>query len=112
MSNRLELQNYLLGLKEQVRFKQAIDRLYMNEDFKEVILKGFCEDEMKRTLGLSVAENINPQTRELCNQLAKSSAALHNYLDLHTRYGLMAEEEIPNVEEQLASPELDQEEDN
>lgn len=112
MSNRQELQQYLTGLKEQVKFKQAIDRLYINEDFKEVILKGFCEDEMKRTLGLAVAENINPETRELCNQLAKASAALTNYLELHTRYGLMAEEEIPNVEEQLASPELDQEEDN
>lgn len=111
MSNRQELQQYLAGLKEQVKFKQAIDRLFINEDFKEVILKGFCEDEMKRTLGLAVSENMPEQTRELCNQLAKSSAALTNYLELHTRYGLMAEQEIPDVEEQLASPELDKEED-
>lgn len=112
MSNRQELQQYLNGLKAQVEFKKAIDRLYINEDFKEVILKGYCEDEMKRALGMAVAQNIDPQTRELCNQLAKAGAALNNYLELHTRYGLMAEEEIPNVEEQLNAPDSDKEEDN
>ena len=112
MSNKIELQQYRDQLKEQIKVKEAITRLSQNEDFIKKKKKGFCENEMQRTLGLAVSERINPETRELCNQLAKASAALQNYLHTQVHFGTLAEEELSSVEEQLASPELDEEEAN
>lgn len=101
MSDLTELQEHLGHLKKQVELKEQTERLLENNDFKEVILKGFCEDEMKRQLGLAVCERLPQDVRDLCNQLAKSSAALSNYLTTNVRIGMTAEEDIEQVQAQI-----------
>lgn len=101
MSDLTELQEHLAHLKKQVELKNQVQRLLGNADFQAVIMKGFCEDEMRRQMGLAVCDRLPADVRELCNQLAKSSAALDNYLDTSIRIGTSAEDDIEEVETQI-----------
>lgn len=109
MSDLTELQNHLKLLESNVEFKKKVDRLFMNDDFKQVILKGYCEEEMQRQLSLAVCEKLSPETRELCNQLAKASAALKNYLEYIMMVGRTSEEDIPNVQEEILNLQKEEE---
>lgn len=97
MSELTELQNHLKLLNTQVDLKKKTERLMDNPDFKAVILDGFCRDEMQRNMGLAVCDKLPADTRDLCNQLAKASAALHNYLNVNIQLGINAEEDIEAV---------------
>lgn len=101
MSQLTELQDYLKILGKQVKLKEQAERLLENEDFKAVILKGFCEDELARCMQLSVAEKLSADQRELYMQLAKSSAALDNYLNTLIILGRNAVEDTDEVQQQI-----------
>lgn len=101
MSQLTELQDYLKILGKQVKLKEQAERLLENEDFKEVILKGFCEQELSRCMQLAVAENISAEQRELYIQLAKASATLDNYLNTIVVLGRTAEEDMDEVQKQI-----------
>ena len=103
MSQLTELQDYLKILGKQVKLKEQTERLLENEDFKEVILKGFCEQELSRCMQLAVAENISAEQRELYIQLAKASATLDNYLNTLLVLGRNAAEDIDTVQQQIES---------
>ena len=101
MSELTELQTHLKLLKQQVELKNQTERLLANPDFKAVIEEGYCKAEMQRNMGLAVCEKLTSETRELCNQLAKASAALNNYIDTTLQIGRNAEEDINAVEERI-----------
>ena len=101
MSQVTELQDYLKILGKQVKLKEQTKRLLDNEDFKEVILTGFCQDEMSRCMQLAVREKMTADQRELYIQLAKSSAALDNYLNTLITIGNIAEEDMNEVQQQI-----------
>ena len=56
---------------------------------------------MQRNMGLAVCERLPADVRELCNQMAKASAALHNYLQTVIQLGNNAEEDIKEVDEKI-----------
>lgn len=98
MSDLTEFQNQLKLEKQQVELKNMVERLRNNSDYQTIIQKGFCEEEMQRNLGLAVCDKLPAETRDLCTNLAKASAALDNYLNTVVRTGLIAEDDIPSTE--------------
>jgi len=96
-----ELEEQATELKEMIEFSKSIRNLESNPDFNKVIIEGYCQKEMARNLGLAVSDKLNPETRELCNQLAKSPAALKNYLVYQMQRGEAAEEDLALVEQHL-----------
>ena len=101
MSEVTELQDHLKVLSKQVKLKEQVKRLLDNEDFKDVILTGFCKDEMARCMKLAVYDKISADQRDLYIQLAKSSAALDNYLNTLIILGNIAEEDMNEVQQQI-----------
>lgn len=106
--NKSELQEHIAYLKKQIEMKDATETLMNDSRFKMVILKGFCENEMHRNMGLAVCDKLPIETRELCNNLAKASAVLNNYLNTNIQLGITAQEDLEQAEEALLS--LDEEE--
>lgn len=98
MSQYAELQAHIDLLKRQIKLKQQVEVLMTEQNFKDVILKGFCEDEMHRNMSLVVCDKLPVETRELCNNLAKASAALNNYLNTTIQLGITAEEDLEAAE--------------
>jgi len=105
--NKSELQEHIAYLKKQIELKNATETLMADSRFKAVILKGFCEEEMHRNMGLAVCDKLPVETRELCNNLAKASAVLHNYLNTNIQLGITAQEDLEQAEEMLLSVEED-----
>lgn len=101
MSELAELQDHLKFLKKQVELKESVEFLMNNRQFNDVIIQGFCNDELKRTLGMAVKEGQTPEMRALYEQLAKSSAALTNYLNTTIQLGRTAEEDATEVDAQI-----------
>ena len=101
MSEVNELNLHLKELERLIKRKRAVEALQSNNDFQDIILEGFCHHEMERCLGLAVCEKVPPETRELCNQMAKASATLKNYLDLIVQSGVWAEDEINEVKDRI-----------
>lgn len=101
MSERTELQQHIKVLEKQIKLKEQTEQLMNNQAFIDVILKGFCEEEMHRNMGLAVCDKLPLDTRELCNNLAKASAALHNYLNTTIQLGVNAVEDLEHAQEAL-----------
>ena len=101
MSQLTELQDYLMVLEKQVKLKKSVETLMENPDFKEIIIKGFCEDEMARCMQMAVYEKSTAEQRELYTQLAKASAAFDNYLNTIVVVGRIAEEDKEEVQKQI-----------
>lgn len=101
MPTKSELQEHIAYLKKQIAMYKDTEILMKDQRFKNVILKGFCEDEMHRNMGLAVCDKLPLETRELCNNLAKASAALNNYLNTNIQFGITAEEDLEEAEEAL-----------
>lgn len=96
-----ELEQQVIDLKETIAFGESVKTLESNPDFIKVIIEGYCQKEMARNLGLAVSDKLDTGTRELCNQLAKSPAALKNYLVFALQRAEMAEEDLELVENHL-----------
>jgi hypothetical protein len=101
MSELHDLEEHVKVLKKQIELKNQTEILLDNQEFKAVILQGFCEDEMHRNMGLSVCDKLPLDIRELCNNLAKASAALHNYLNTTIQLGVNAEEDLEVTESRI-----------
>lgn len=101
MSEKAELQKHIEVLKKQIKLKDQTELLTNNQDFIDVILKGFCEEEMQRNMGLAVCSKLPLETRELCNNLAKASAALNNYLTTVIQIGTNAIEDLEHAQQAL-----------
>lgn len=103
MSQLTELQEYLKVLSKQIEFKDQVNRLLENPDFKSIILEGFCKDEMTRCMQLAVSDRISPDLRDVYLQMAKSSATLENYLNTLIVLGTNAVEDKEEVSQQIES---------
>lgn len=94
MSELNELQEHRKALQEMIDKGNRLKLLKANPLFEEFIEKGFCTEEMKRTLGLAMSERLKFEDRELCNQMAKAGAALQNYLNFIAQRASMAEQDL------------------
>lgn len=101
MSEVKELEIYITQLKSIIDLSEKLKRLEANPDFREIIQKGFCKDEMARYLGLAVSDKVSADNRDLYNRLAQASAALDSYLAFIRLRGQQARDELPEVEDQF-----------
>lgn len=109
MTSKSELQEHIEHLKTQISLYKDTEILMKDPRFKKVILKGFCEEEMHRYMGLAICDKVSAETRELCNNLAKASAALTNYLNTVIQLGITAEDDLVAAEEALIQLQGDEE---
>lgn len=103
MTELSELQEHKKELLSVIERADMVERLQNNKDFQEIILKGFCTEEMKRCLSLAIAENADASLRELGNQMAKSSMVLERYLATIQNFGNIAKTELPEIDEEIES---------
>ena len=103
MSDLTELQEELKVCEESVQTMEAATRLLNNADFKKVILEGFIKDEMHRHMTLAICDKISAEERDLNNNLAKSAAALSNYLETIMQMGRIAQEDVTAINDQIES---------
>lgn len=101
MSELTELQEELKVQESIVATKDAVERLLNNADFKKIILEGYIKDEMHRHMTLAICDKLSVEDRELNNSLAKSAAALSNYLETLVQMGRIAEEDVAQLGEQI-----------
>jgi hypothetical protein len=101
MSELTELQEELKVQEGIVATKDAVERLLNNADFKKIILEGYIKDEMHRHMTLAICDKLSVEDRELNNSLAKSAAALSNYLETLVQMGRIAEEDVAQLGEQI-----------
>lgn len=101
MSDLNELREHLASLKKVAALGEQVERLKLNNDFNEIIVKGFCDEEMKRCMSLAVCEKLRQEQRELANNMAKASAALTNYLYTILRNANIAREDIADVQDAI-----------
>lgn len=97
MSELTELQEQKKILDAIIAFGDKAERLENNADFKDVILEGYCVNEMKRCMSLAVAEKADPSLRELALQMAKSAATLENFLALLKQQSAIAKGDLEEV---------------
>ena len=108
MNTLSELQQHSEVLKKQIRLAKQVRLLKENPDFIDVILKGFCEDEMRRYMSLAVCEKLPQDVRELCNTSAKASAILDNYLASTIQLGANAEDDLVELDKQIQELQLEE----
>ena len=101
MSELNELREHLASLKKVVTLGEQVKRLKLNNDFDEIINKGFCDEEMKRCMSLAVCEKLTQEQRELANNMAKASAALTNYLYTLVRQAEIARQDIEDIQDAI-----------
>lgn len=101
MSELTELQEELKVQEGLVASKDAVERLLNNGDFKKIILDGYIKDEMHRHMSLAICDKISVEDRELNNNLAKSAAALSNYLETIIQMGRIAAEDVAQINDRI-----------
>ena len=109
MSDLTELQNQLKILKDAVSYGEKVKLLKSNSLFKEIILQDFCIKEMQRCAGLAVSEKVNPDLRNLANEMSKAGAVLTNFLNYIETAGNVAAGEISEVEDEIVKLETNKE---
>ena len=101
MSELTELQEELKVQESLVQTKEAVTRLLNNADFQKIIMEGYIKDEMHRHMTLAICDKLSVEDRELNNSLAKSAAALSNYLETIIQMGRIAEEDVEQINDRI-----------
>ena len=101
MTHLSELQEQKKIIEDVINNAEKVNRLFNNSDFKNIILTGFCTDEMKRCMSLAVAENVDASLRDLGNQMAKASSVLEKYLNLQKQYGEIAKNDLEEINKEI-----------
>lgn len=95
------------NLKKAVEKKENLDKLYENELFKEVILKGYMETELNKLVSLQnyFAINATPSTVEFSKQQDRLTqkqieaiGLFKYYIDTVRKQGKEAEETLKNID--------------
>lgn len=81
MSEVKQLEQQLVNNQKLKDKRDAIERLYLNPDFRSVILDGFCLKDCANYVQLSVDLALSPESR--ADALAKAQAAGHLQRYLH-----------------------------
>lgn len=101
MSDLKALERQLEDNRELVRKKNIVEKLLMNAEFKEIIVKGYCVDDCARAIKASADFNVPKDQREDCVNLAQSAGYLEKYLQTICTHGYLAEKNIPEIIESI-----------
>lgn len=77
--------------KEQIERKKALDRLYNNKDFKDLILEGYFVNEASRLVLLKGDLNLPDEAQEHCDKMINGIGCLRSYFQTVHHFGNMAE---------------------
>lgn len=78
------------GSKKAIEMLEAIQRLYQNDDFRKVIVEGFCLHEAARYAKESGDPALSEKAREDSLLLAQAAGHLERYLEVTQTMGLNA----------------------
>lgn len=95
--------------KEAIHKMEALDRLYKNKDFKEVISEGYFKDEASRCVLLKGDLNVNEETRDHCDRMINGIGLLRGYFQQVNFFGQQAKaamEDYESTREELLQEQL------
>ena len=77
----------------------AARRLAKDDDFKNLILVGYLENEPQRLAELMASGRLPEQSMKNCVKDIESVARFRNYMKMHMEQGQMAADELASLEE-------------
>jgi len=83
-------------------------RLAKNHDFRTLILDGFCMTEAARYVQASADPALDPASRQDALNLAQASGHLKRFLSVIVQAGVVAERNMPDLEDKLAEERAEQ----
>lgn len=103
MSLVQDLEFKLDRIKQFREQANAALRLTQNQDFRKLILEGFCRDEVARLMSMATDPAItDPNVRASCLDAAKAGGVMKRFLARLIDQADEAERDIPQIEEMLA----------
>jgi len=84
-------------LRKQVELSQALNRLMNNPDFKKVILKGFCEEEVIQ-LNRQALREMTAEAKLIKSQQAQAGPVVENYLTRIENEGAQAKDSMSHLD--------------
>lgn len=95
--------------KQAIARMDALERLYNNKDFKEIILDGYFMKEASRLVLLRGDINISPEDERDCDKMINGVGCLRRFFQLVNTFGMQAKagmEEYENTREELLAEQL------
>jgi hypothetical protein len=114
MLNELEqkieqVEIHIDAARKAVKKMEALDRLYRNKDFKEIITEGYFKDEASRLVLLKGDVNINEESEKHCEKMINGIGCLRAYFQMVNHFGdqaLKAMEDDERTREELLTEQL------
>lgn len=78
---------------------EALDRLYHNRDFKEIVTDGYFQKEASRLVLLKGDVNINEESERHCDKMINGIGCLRAYFQMVNHFGQQAQAAMEDYEE-------------
>lgn len=108
MSDLKSLENQLNEARHLVQLKAKFERLLVNPDFQELIMRGYCYEECARAVKMSIDLNVSKEQREDALRVAQASGYLEKYIQTLVSFGNTAERDIPALIEQIENARVEE----
>jgi len=96
------MESSLEQAEDQVSIGEAIERLLVNEDFKQVITEGYLKEEPSRLIGLMSAPNFqDAETQSLCTKDLHSIGAFQRFISTQRMQAQSASAAIVEYKQQI-----------
>lgn len=82
-----------------IKRADAARRLAENQDFKDLVMNGYFEDEPKRLAELMASGRLPNSGFDGCVEDMKSIGRFRNYMKMHIEQGQLARDELESLEE-------------
>jgi hypothetical protein len=95
--------------REAIQKMEALDRLYHNKDFKEVVTDGYFQKEASRLVLLKGDVNIDEKSERHCEKMINGIGCLRAYFQMVNHFGqqaLAAMEDYEETREELLQEQL------
>lgn len=101
MSMVTELEEQIDSVKTFRKQADRVLRLSKNRDFRELVLDGFCRDEMARLAHVSGDPGISFDDQKKASDMSRAGGHLKRFLNTILQHADAAERDLPAMEEQL-----------
>jgi len=100
MSDQIEIERTVEGLKHEIELKEKLHRLLQNPDFKDLILEGYIKDEAVRSTKLlgDPAMRANQRAFDSTIDELKAIGLFDSHLRTVEQKGMYAEEQLQAYE--------------
>lgn len=80
--------------KKAIARMEALDRLYKNKDFQQIITEGYFRDEASRLVLLKGDVNINDEAERHCEKMINGIGCLRAYFQMVNHFGDQAQKAL------------------